>query len=157
MPQQMLGRPVIRKQTDYGFYRPAAYQIANALADLPFSATRILVFDIIVYFMSHLHRSAGRFFAFHLINYTAFLAMQGFFRTVGLFFDSYHTAFRVAVAIFPNLVLYAGYMIPINKMKRWLFWIVSRLPGMGVPVPSHHVTPVLHQSGKLWMVSANGE
>ncbi|SRR5216684_378235 len=129
----MVGRPVIRKQTDYGFYRPAAYQIANALADVPFSATRILIFDTIIYFMTHLQRSAGRFFAFHLINYTAFLAMQGFFRSVGLFFSSYHTAFRVAVAIFPNLVLYAGYMIPINKMKRWLFWIVSVLPRMGAP------------------------
>lgn len=131
MPAQMIGRPVVRKQTDYGFYRPAAYQIANLLADLPISAIRVLLFDIIVYFMSGLQRSAGRFFTFHLINYVAFLAMQGFFRTVGLFFSSYHTAFRVAVAIFPNLVIYAGYMIPINQMKRWLFWIVRRLPGMG--------------------------
>jgi hypothetical protein len=107
--------------------------------------------------MSHLQRSAGRFFAFHLINYTTFLAMQGFFRTVGLFFSNYYSAFRVAVCIFPNLVLYAGYMMPINQMKRWLFWIVSQLPGMGVPFQAYHVTPVLHQSGKLWMVSANGE
>jgi ABC-type multidrug transport system permease subunit len=137
----MMGRPVIRKQTDYGFYRPAAYQIANALADLPFSALRIFIFNIIIYFMSHLQRSAGKFFAFHLITY----------------FSSYHTAFRVAVAIFPNLVLYAGYMIPTNKMKRWLVWIVSRLPGMGARFPSHHVSPVLHQSSKLWVVSANGE
>jgi ATP-binding cassette, subfamily G (WHITE), member 2, SNQ2 len=135
----MMGRPVIRKQTDYGFYRPAAFQIANALADLPFSAPRILIFNIIIYFMSHLQRSAGRFFAFHLIAYTTFLAMQGFFRTIGLFFSSYHTAFRVAVAIFPNLVLYAGYMIPPNQMKRWLFWIVSRFPGIGAPFLSHHV------------------
>jgi ATP-binding cassette, subfamily G (WHITE), member 2, SNQ2 len=153
----MMGRPVIRKQTDYGFYRPAAYQIANALADLPFSATRVLIFNIIIYFMSHLQRSAGRFFTFHLITYTTFLAMQGFFRTVGLFFSSYHTAFRVAVAIFPNLVLYAGYMIPTNQMRRWLVWIVSRFPGMGAPLSSHHATTVLHQSRKLWMVSANGE
>ena len=154
MPAQMIGRPVIRKQTDYGFYRPAAYQIANALADLPFSATRILIYDIIIYFMSHLERSAGGFFTFHLINYTTFLAMQGFFRTIGLFFSNYFSAYRVAVSIFPNLILYAGYMVPINQMKRWLFWIVSQLPGMGAP-HSYHVTPVLHKSAKLWMVSAN--
>jgi ABC-type multidrug transport system permease subunit len=131
MPAQMIGRPVIRKQTDYGFYRPAAYQIANALADLPFSATRILLYDIIIYFMSHLERSAGRFFTFHLINYITFLTMQGFFRTIGLFFSNYHSAYRMAVCIFPNLILYAGYMVPINQMKRWLFWIVSLLPGIG--------------------------
>jgi ATP-binding cassette subfamily G (WHITE) protein 2 (SNQ2) len=153
----MMGRPVIRKQTDYGFYRPAAYQIANAFADIPFSATRVLVFNIIIYFMAHLQRSAGRFFTFHLLTYTTFLAMQGFFRTVGLFFSSYHAAFRVAVALFPNLVIYAGYMIPTNQMKRWLVWIVSRLVTWYAPLLSHHVTPVLHQSIKLWVVSANGE
>lgn len=151
----MIGRPVVRKQTDYGFYRPAAYQIANALADLPISAIRVLLFDIIVYFMSGLQRSAGRFFVFHLINYVAFLAMQGFFRTIGLFFSSYHTAFRVAVAIFPILVIYAGYMIPINQMKRWLFWIVRRYVWYGSVTLI--TSPVLHQSGKLWVVSANGE
>ncbi|KAI9446228.1 ABC-2 type transporter-domain-containing protein [Lactarius indigo] len=123
MPMQMFGRPIIKKQTGYGFYRPAAIQIANTLADLPFSASRILIYDIIIYFMTHLARSAGGFFTFHLINYVAFLTMQGFFRTIGLFCNSYHTAIRVAIAIFPNLVLYAGYMIPINRMKRWLFYI----------------------------------
>jgi ATP-binding cassette, subfamily G (WHITE), member 2, SNQ2 len=130
MPIQMLGRPITKKQTGYGFYRPAAVQIANVLADMPFSATRILIYDIIVYYMTHLDRSAGRFFTFHLINYTTFLAMQGFFRTIGLFCSDFHTAFRVAVSIFPTLILYSGYMIPINQMKRWLFWVVSQLDAM---------------------------
>jgi ATP-binding cassette, subfamily G (WHITE), member 2, SNQ2 len=152
MPIQMLGRPITKKQTGYGFYRPAAVQIANALADIPFSAIRILIYDIIIYFMAHLARSPGRFFTFHLVNYTAFLAMQGFFRTIGLFCNNFDTAFRVAVAIFPNLILYAGYMIPINKMKRWLFWIVSQLDEMISPL-AHHVTLVLHKSSKLCMVS----
>lgn len=146
MPAQMTGRPVIRKQTDYGFYRPAAYQIANALADIPFSSTRILIYDIIIYFMVHLDRSAGRFFTFHIVNYTAFLVMQGFFRTIGLFFSDFHSAYRVAVSIFPNLILYAGYMVPINQMKRWLFWIVSLLPRMGASllITSHqfYINPV---------------
>jgi ATP-binding cassette, subfamily G (WHITE), member 2, SNQ2 len=127
MPIQMFGRPIMKKQTGYGLYRPAAVQIANVLADLPFSATRILIYDIIIYFMTHLARSPGRFFTFHLINYTAFLAMQCFFRTIGIFCNNLDTAFRVGVAIFPTLVLYAGYMVPIQKMKRWLFWIVSQL------------------------------
>jgi ABC-type multidrug transport system permease subunit len=155
MPAQMMGRPIIKKQTGYGFYRPAAYQIANALADIPFSASRILIYDIIIYFMTHLRRSPGGFFSFHFINYIAFLTMQGFFRTIGLFFSNYHTAYRVAVFIFPLLVLYAGYMIPINQMKRWLFWIVS--PLLARTTASHHIPPVLHQSSKLCMVSTYGE
>ena len=133
-----MGRPIIKKQTGYGFYRPAAVQIANTLADLPFSATRILIYDIIIYFMTHLARSAGGFFTFHLVNYTALLTMQGFFRTIGLFCSNYHTALRVAVSIFPNLALYAGYMIPVNQMKRWLFWVVRLLAAMVSPA-SHYV------------------
>jgi ATP-binding cassette subfamily G (WHITE) protein 2 (SNQ2) len=109
MPMQMIGRPIMKKQTGYGFYRPAALQIANTLADMPFSATRILIYDIIIYFMTHLARSAAGFFTFHFTNYIAFLAMQGFFRTIGLFCSNYHTAIRVGVSIFPNLALYAGY------------------------------------------------
>jgi ATP-binding cassette subfamily G (WHITE) protein 2 (SNQ2) len=158
MPMQMMGRPIIKKQTGYGFYRPAAIQIANTLADMPFSATRILIYDIIIYFMTHLSRSAGGFFTFHLVNYVAFLTMQGFFRTIGLFCSNYHTAIRVAVSIFPNLVLYAGYMIPINQMRRWLFWIVRFFfAGKVVSPVSHHALPVLHKSGQLCMVRPHGE
>ncbi|KAI0321644.1 ABC-2 type transporter-domain-containing protein [Amylostereum chailletii] len=123
LPTQMLGRPIMKKQTGYGLYRPAAIQIANTLADIPFSATRILIYNIIIYFMAHLDRSAGGFFTFHLFNYMAFLTMQGFFRTIGLFCSNFDTALRVAVFFFPNIVLYIGYMIPVNQMKRWLFWI----------------------------------
>lgn len=156
MPLQMLGRPIMKKQTGYGFYRPAALQIANTLADIPFSASRILIYDIIIYFMAHLDRSAGGFFTFHAINYIAFLTMQGFFRTIGLFCSNYHTAIRVGISIFPNLALYAGYMVPINRMKRWLFWIVRLLFAKVSPFP-HYAPPVLHKPGQLCMVSPHGE
>jgi ABC-type multidrug transport system permease subunit len=156
MPLQMLGRPIIKKQTGYGFYRPAAVQIANTLADMPFSATRILIYDIIIYFMTHLARSASGFFTFHLVNYVAFLTMQGFFRTIGLFCKNHHTAIRVGISIFPNLVLYAGYMIPISQMKRWLFWIVRLLAAGVSPIP-HCALPVLHKSGQLCIFGPHGE
>lgn len=123
MPTQMLGRPILHKQTGYGFYRPAAVALSNTLADLPFSATRVFVFNVIVYFMSHLARSAGGFFTFHLFTYVAYLAMQGFFRTMGLFCTNFDSAFRIATFFVPNMISYAGYIIPVFDMKRWLFWI----------------------------------
>ena len=69
MPVQMLGRPILHKQvcvtsvtqfrhndltvfrlkTAFGFYRPGAIALANTFADIPFSASRILVYNIIVY------------------------------------------------------------------------------------------------------------
>ena len=130
MPAQMLGRPgnhclytrgscdlplrgtVLYKQTNYGFYRPGAISISNLLADLPFAAVRVLIFDIIVYFMTHLARSAGGFFTFHLFQFMAFLCMQvrglqrqletgtltcvfqSFFRLFGILCSNFDTAFR---------------------------------------------------------------
>jgi len=119
----MLGRPILKKQTDYSFYRPSAIAVANLLADIPFSALRILMFDIIVYFLAGFHRSAGAFFTFHLFNYMAYLAMQAFFRTFGLICFSFESAFRLAVFFIPNFVQYTGYLLDVNSMPRWLFWI----------------------------------
>ncbi|KAF8203885.1 pleiotropic drug resistance ABC transporter [Pholiota molesta] len=123
MPMQMVGRPILRKQTSYGMYRASAIAVANTLADIPISALRIVIFNIIVYFMSGLHRSAGGFFTFHLFNYIAYLVMQGFFRSFGLVCFNFDSAFRLAVFFIPNFVEYTGYILPVIRMKRWLFWI----------------------------------
>ncbi|KAG6817582.1 hypothetical protein H0H87_006959 [Tephrocybe sp. NHM501043] len=123
MPMQMLGRPILRKQTSYSMYRPSAIALANTLSDLPFSASRVFLFNLIIYFLSGLHSSAGGFFTFHLFNYIAYLSMQGFFRTFGLICSNFDSAFRLAVFFIPNFVQYAGYIIPVDSMKRWLFWI----------------------------------
>lgn len=55
----------------------------------------------------------------------AFLTMQGFFRTFGVMFSSFHAAFRICAFFVPNMIQYVGYMIPVTQMKRWLFWVVS--------------------------------
>ena len=84
-------------------YRPSAISLGNTLADVPFSATRVLIFNLIVYFLSGMHRSAGAFFTFHLFIYVGFLSMQGFFRTFGLICVNFDSAFRLAVFFVPNL------------------------------------------------------
>jgi ABC-type multidrug transport system permease subunit len=104
-------------------YRRAAYPIANLLSDVPFSAVRIFIYNVIIYFMTGLHRSAGAFWTFELVSYMTFLSMQGFFRTFGLCFQNFDTAFRVSVIFVPNLIQYSGYLISEPLMKRWLFWI----------------------------------
>ncbi|KAF7337580.1 Pleiotropic drug resistance ABC transporter protein [Mycena sanguinolenta] len=123
LASQMLGRPILRKQTGYSMYRPSAIAVANTLADIPFSAARVLLFNIPVYFMSNLSRTAGGFWTFHLFNYVAFLMMQGFFRTFGVLCTNFWVAFRLSVFFIPNFIEYTGYIIPVIKMKRWLFWI----------------------------------
>ncbi|KAG6331298.1 hypothetical protein ID866_7790 [Astraeus odoratus] len=119
---------VFNKQTLYGFYRPAAVVLANTLADIPFSATRILLFDIIIYFMARLAPSASGFCVFHLFVYLAYLSLQGFFRTLGLLFVSPHSAFRLATFIAASVIQYSGYMTAIFTVKRWLLWIYHLNP-----------------------------
>ncbi|EED77030.1 predicted protein, partial [Postia placenta Mad-698-R] len=123
MPTQMLGRPIIKKQTGYSLYRPSAIAIANTLADIPFSAVKVFIYNIIIYFMSGLARNGGGFWTFHLFVYLAFLTMQGFFRSFGFMCSNFDAAFRLATFFLPNMILYVGYMIPVFQMKRWLFWI----------------------------------
>ncbi|KAI6133706.1 pleiotropic drug resistance ABC transporter [Pisolithus croceorrhizus] len=123
MPLQMLGRPIVNKQTSFGFYRPAAIVLANFFADIPIAAVRVFIFNVIVYFMTNLARSAGGFWTFHLFVYTGYLALQGFFRTLGLLCVNFDSAFRLVAVFVPNLMQYTGYTIPTFNMKRWLFWI----------------------------------
>ena len=104
-------------------YSRAAFPLANLLSDLPFSAVRIFTYNVTIYFMSGLHRSAGAFWTFHLISYLTYLTMQGFFRTFGLCFQNFDTAFRMSIVFVPNIIQYSGYLIPEFLMKRWLFWI----------------------------------
>jgi ATP-binding cassette, subfamily G (WHITE), member 2, SNQ2 len=103
MPLQMVGRPIMRKQTAYRLYSPSAVALANTLADIPFSATRIFVTNVIIYFMSGLARNAGGLFTFHIMIYTAFLAIQGLFRTFGMLCKNFDSAFRISTFILPNL------------------------------------------------------
>ncbi|KAH9966146.1 ABC-2 type transporter-domain-containing protein [Russula dissimulans] len=123
LSMQTGGRSVLEKQEKYRFYRPSALALGNALSDLPFSSIRVLVYDVIVYFMVDLHRSADAFWTFHLFNYMAFLSIQGLFRTLGFFFSSYDAAFRMGAFLVTALVSYTGYLIPVQQMKKWLFWI----------------------------------
>ncbi|KAH9815156.1 pleiotropic drug resistance ABC transporter [Melampsora americana] len=123
LPAQMLGRPIVWRQTSFCFYTPGASALANTLADIPFSAPRVLVFSIILYFMAGLVSNAGAFFTFYLIVFTTFLALSSFFRFLGAISFSFDTAGRMASILVMTMVIYSGYMIPEPAMKRWLVWL----------------------------------
>ncbi|KAG8718374.1 hypothetical protein FRC09_012757 [Ceratobasidium sp. 395] len=123
LPAMMMGRPILYKQLSYRFYRGSALSVAQTITDIPLTSIRILLFSIIIYFMCGLERSAGGFFTFYLFTYLTFLVMTAFFRLIGIVCKGYDTAARLAAVIITLMVLYAGYMIPVYSMKRWLFWI----------------------------------
>ena len=83
-------RPILYRQVGYRFYRPAAFvngflflsrrlpsepaqAVAAVLSDVPFNASNIFIFSIILYFMGGLYSSAGAFFIFYLFVFTSFM------------------------------------------------------------------------------------
>jgi len=110
-------------QLSYRLYRPAAVAVGNTLADLPFSAVRFFIFDVILYFMAHLKRNGGAFWTFHLISYMTYLVVQAMFRTVGAMTPTFDVAFRLITACMPFFIEYSGYIIPLKSMQVWLFWL----------------------------------
>ncbi len=96
LPTQMGGRPVLFKQMNYAFYRPSALSLAQLLADIPLSISRIFLFSIILYFMAGLRRTGGAFFTFFIFVYVGYLAMAALFRLFGTVCKSYDVAARLA-------------------------------------------------------------
>ena len=82
--------------------------IANTVADIPFSISRVFIYNTIVYFMAGLVYNGGAFWTFHLINYMAFLGMQGFFRTFGQLCSNFDQAFRLGSFFIPNIIFCAS-------------------------------------------------
>ncbi|KAF3009542.1 hypothetical protein E8E13_005123 [Curvularia kusanoi] len=119
----MLGRPIINKHRAFTFHRPSALWIAQIGVDLIFAAAQILVFSIIVYFMTGLARDAGAFFTFFLMIVTGYLAMTLFFRTVGCLCPDFDVAIRLAATIITLFVLTSGYLIQWQSEQVWLRWI----------------------------------
>ncbi|PSN74488.1 hypothetical protein BS50DRAFT_17238 [Corynespora cassiicola Philippines] len=119
----MLGRPIINKHRAFTFHRPSALWIAQIGVDLLFASVQILVFSIIVYFMTNLVRDAGAFFIFVLMIITGYLAMTLFFRTVGCLCPDFDVAIRLAATIITLFVLTSGYLIQWQSEQVWLRWI----------------------------------
>ncbi|KAH7020916.1 ABC-2 type transporter [Microdochium trichocladiopsis] len=122
----MTGRPIVNKHKAYAFHRPSALWIAQIFVDAAFSAVQILVFSIIVYFMTNLTRTAGAFFTFYLMILVGNIAMTLFFRIIGCLSPDFDYAIKFAVVSITLLILTSGYLIQYQNQQvwlRWIFWI----------------------------------
>ena len=119
----MLGRPIVNKHKAYAFHRPSALWIAQIFVDQAFAATQILVFSLIVYFMTNLYRSAGAFFTFYLMILSGNIAMTLFFRIIGCLSPDFDYAVKFAVVSITFFITTSGYLIQYQSEKVWLRWI----------------------------------
>lgn len=119
----MTGRAIVNKHKAYAFHRPSALWIAQIIVDQAFAASQILVFSIIVYFMSGLVREAGAFFTFYLMILSGNIAMTLFFRIIGCISPDFDYAIKFAVVVITLFVTTSGYLIQYQSEKVWLRWI----------------------------------
>jgi ABC-type multidrug transport system ATPase subunit/ABC-type multidrug transport system permease subunit len=117
------GRPVLAKHRSFALYNPAAFVIAQVVADLPILMFQVGHFSIVLYWMVGLKATAAAFFTFLLISYVNALAMTQYFRAVGAAFPTFDAATKVSGLTFVSLFMYMGYMIAKPQMHPWLSWI----------------------------------
>ncbi|KAJ9640372.1 ATP-binding cassette transporter snq2 [Coniosporium tulheliwenetii] len=116
-------RPILLKHKSFSFYRPAAYAIAQTVVDVPLVFIQVLIFDVVVYFMTNLARTPSQFFISLLFLFILTMTMYAFFRAVGALVGSLDVATRITGVAIQALVVYTGYLIPPRKMHPWFSWL----------------------------------
>lgn len=124
-----MGRPILSRQKRFGFYRPTAFCIANAITDIPVVITQVSCFSLILYFMSALQMDPGRFFTFWIIVIVQTLCFIQLFRAVGAVCKSFGNASKISGLLSTVFFVYGGYLIPFGKMHVWFRWIFYLNPG----------------------------
>ncbi|KAK4187057.1 ABC-2 type transporter-domain-containing protein [Podospora australis] len=116
-------RPIVEKHNGYALYHPSAEAVASMLCDMPYKITNTLVFNLTLYFMTNLRREAGAFFFFLLMSFFTVLVMSMIFRTIASSSRTLSQAMVPAAAIILCLVIFTGFVIPIDYMLGWCRWI----------------------------------
>ncbi|KAF2706423.1 hypothetical protein K504DRAFT_413352 [Pleomassaria siparia CBS 279.74] len=116
-------RPILLKHKSFSFYRPAAYAIAQTVIDVPLVLVQVFIFDIVVYFMAGLQRTASQFFISLLFLWIITMTMYAFFRSIGALVGSLDMATRITGVAIQGLIVYTGYLIPPSKMHPWFSWL----------------------------------
>ena len=93
------------------------------MVDAPLVLVQVVIFDIVVYFMANLQRTASQFFISLLFLWIITMTMYAFFRAVGALVGSLDIATRITGVAIQAVVVYTGYLIPPSKMHPWFSWL----------------------------------
>ncbi|OJJ50398.1 hypothetical protein ASPZODRAFT_110765 [Penicilliopsis zonata CBS 506.65] len=124
-----MGRPILARQKRFGFYRPTAFCIANAITDIPIVLIQVTCFSLILYFMAGLQQNAGKFFTFWIVVNAQTLCFIQMFRTIGALCGKFGNASKITGLLSTIFFVYGGYLIPFHKMHVWFRWIFYLNPG----------------------------
>ncbi|KIX01883.1 uncharacterized protein Z518_07822 [Rhinocladiella mackenziei CBS 650.93] len=116
-------RGIVEKHDRYAFYHPSAEAVASSLMDMPYKVINTIVFNSIIYFMTNLRREPGAFFFFLFTTFLAVMAMSGIFRSIDSASRTLSQAMVPAAVLILALVMFTGFVIPIDYMLGWSRWI----------------------------------
>ncbi|KAI1088409.1 ABC-2 type transporter-domain-containing protein [Rostrohypoxylon terebratum] len=116
-------RPIVEKHSRYALYHPSAEAVASMLVDMPYKILNSIVFNISLYFMTNLRREPGAFFFFLLITFFTVMVMSMIFRTIASASRTLSQAMVPAALLILDLVIFTGFVIPIDYMLGWCRWL----------------------------------
>jgi ABC-type multidrug transport system permease subunit len=103
-----MGRPIFVRHKRFGFYRPTAFCIANAITDIPIVIVQVTCFSLVLYFMAALQMDAGKFFTFWIIVNASTICFVQMFRAIGAIFDNFGTASQLTGLLSTIFFVYGG-------------------------------------------------
>lgn len=116
-------RNIVEKHSRYALYHPSAEAWASMLTDMPYKIMNAILFNLVLYFMANLRRTAGAFFFFVFVSFIATLVMSMLFRTIASVSRTLSQAMAPAAIIILAIVTFTGFAIPVPYMLGWCRWI----------------------------------
>ena len=120
------GRTIIARHKEYAFYRPSAVNIARVLADFPLLFVEVVIFGLIMYFMTNLRMDPSNFFIYLLFIYTTTINITALYRMFASLSPNIDTAVRFSGVALNILIIFTGYVIPkptLISEKIWFGWL----------------------------------
>ncbi|OBR13033.1 ABC-2 type transporter [Colletotrichum higginsianum IMI 349063] len=116
-------KPILLKHKSFSFYRPAAFAIAQTVVDVPLVFIQVFLFNVIIYWMANLARTASQFFIATLIIWLVTMVTYAFFRAISAWCKTLDDATRFTGLSVQIIVVYTGYLIPPGSMRPWFGWL----------------------------------
>ena len=92
------------------------------ICDLPNKFFTAILFQVTLYFMTHLRRTPAAFFIWFFFNFILVLNMSMWFRFIGSISRTMEQTTAPTCILVLLAVIYAGFVVPVPYMVGWLQW-----------------------------------
>lgn len=120
------GRAVVARQKDYAFYRPSAVSVARVVTDIPVILIQVILFGVVMYFMTGLDVDVSKFWIYMLFVYITTICITALYRMFASLSPTIDDAVRFSGIALNLLIIYTGYVIPKTQLLNdyiWFGWI----------------------------------